>query len=168
MPMYNARTIANYFINRGIRDGNPFTPLQIQKLVYFCHAWMLAFDGNPMIRDDQRILAWKNGPVISDLYYDLKKWGRSPVRSPIEGDRAGQVGNDAKWIIEKIYDDYGRYPGSILWDLTHAKGTPWDIVWNERDGKKLWDRKEPSAEIPNDMIERYYRELLDESRSADA
>ncbi len=162
--MYDARTIANNLIERGIKRGEAFTPLQIIKLVYFCHAWMLAFHGRPLVRDEQRVLAWKDGPVISDLYYDLKKWGRSPVQNIIRGDRQENLDRDAGKMIDIIFDNYGDYTGSKLWKMAHMEGGPWHQVWHD-GGANLWDQKLPSAEIPNSLIEEYYRSLLEENRA---
>ena len=41
---HDARSIANRLIDAGCAAGKPLTPLQIIKLVYFCHV-MLAGEG---------------------------------------------------------------------------------------------------------------------------
>ena len=48
---------------------------------------------------------------------------------------------------------YGDYSGIALSTMTHMAGTPWDIVWNRRDGK---DRM--NVVIPNNIIREFYRQ----------
>ena len=38
--------------------------MQVLKLVYYCHAWMLGLYGRPLIR--QPIEAWRYGPVVPE------------------------------------------------------------------------------------------------------
>lgn len=42
------------------------TAMKLQKLVYYCQAWHLAWDGEPLFRES--IEAWANGPVVPALY----------------------------------------------------------------------------------------------------
>lgn len=42
------------------------TAMKLQRLLYFSHAWHLAWDGRPLFPD--RIEAWANGPIIPALY----------------------------------------------------------------------------------------------------
>src|SRR5665213_2316970 len=39
---------------------------KLQKLVYYCQAWHLVWDGVPLFK--ARIEAWANGPVVPKLY----------------------------------------------------------------------------------------------------
>ncbi len=39
---------------------------KLQKLVYYCQAWSLVWDEEPMFEEE--IHAWINGPVSPDLY----------------------------------------------------------------------------------------------------
>ncbi len=61
-------------INRGL------TPLQINKLVYICHGWTLGILKKTLIenRTDQ-IQTWKYGPVVTEAYERLKRWGAQEV-----------------------------------------------------------------------------------------
>src|ERR1700738_3701746 len=77
---YDARAVANYFLERAKAEGIPITPMAIQKLVYFAHGWMLAVYGRPLI--NQRIEAWEYGPVIRDLYQQFKRFGDLPISEP--------------------------------------------------------------------------------------
>ena len=65
MPV-RARAVANEFIHLAKADGRSLTPLQLIKLTYIAHGWMLTLYGRPLIVDE--VEAWKYGPVIPDLY----------------------------------------------------------------------------------------------------
>ena len=77
----SARAVANELIELAKQEGRAFTPLQLLKLVYIAHGWMLGLRQKPLIRD--RIEAWKYGPVIPALYHDLKRYGADFVQAPI-------------------------------------------------------------------------------------
>src|SRR5579875_2343089 len=77
---YDARAVANYFLDLAAKEGRPLDPMGIQKLVYFAHGWNLAIFGSPLIR--QRVEAWDYGPVIADLYQAFREFGPNPITSP--------------------------------------------------------------------------------------
>jgi antitoxin SocA-like protein len=78
-----ARVVANEFIRLAEADGRALTPLQVIKLAYIAHGWMLALYQRPLISDS--IEAWKYGPVIPTLYHALKKYGAGSVTGTIGG-----------------------------------------------------------------------------------
>ncbi len=62
---------------------------------------------------------------------------------------------------------YGGHSAVKLRQLTHEKGTPWDITWNRKGAKTT-----PSTDILFGDIERYYQEeieirLYDEAKKED-
>lgn len=42
------------------------TAMKLHRLVYYCQAWHLVWDGVPLF--DEEIQAWANGPIIPVLY----------------------------------------------------------------------------------------------------
>lgn len=63
--MFPTIAIANHFIMRRWRDGVHVSPMKLQKLVYFAPGWYLALFNKPLI--DERVEAWKFGPVILSM-----------------------------------------------------------------------------------------------------
>ena len=155
--MHDARSVANYLVNKSIDDKNrlPFTPLQVMKLTYYCHAWMLAMHDKELI--EQPVEAWQYGPVIADVYHGLRDWGGEFIDqySPIDG-YDGNFDSDEKDTIDRIYEHYGRFDGIQLSALTHQKGTPWEQAWR---GRSLWEKWRKTTEIDNDDIKAYYRKI---------
>lgn len=146
MP-YEAVAVANYLIERAKRDSEALTPMKLQKLVYFAHGWNLALNGQPLI--NERVQAWKFGPVVALLYQELKTFGSGPIPGPIkvmrfEGTRVYfaaptlQDSPDYSPVVEKLLDRvwevYGRYSAIKLSNATHAPGSPWDVTWKKSGG----------------------------------
>ena len=149
--LHDARAIANSLIERGKRDGKSFDPLQLAKLVYFCHAWMLGLYGRELIKQDVR--AWLYGPVVPPLYRSLKKFGRETVTEPISGFSAAELDDKERNIFDQVYEKYSNLTGVQLSHITHETGTPWDSVWSEKGRDSV---------ISNNLIKEYYEHLYRE------
>jgi uncharacterized phage-associated protein len=68
---YSAKAVANYFLEKGKREGVGLTPMQLIKLVYFAYGWSLAIFDRPLI--DERLQAWRFGPAIPSLYHEFMR-----------------------------------------------------------------------------------------------
>ncbi|NKB84087.1 SocA family protein [Ochrobactrum grignonense] len=122
--MYDARQIANWFVQRAGKDGKQLSIMQLLKLVYISHGWYLEMSGAPLIRN--KIEAWKRGPVIPDVYRSFRGQGVD-ITTPVPGFDA--VNNSyAENILEQIYQGYGKIHAFRLSDMTHEPGGPWDIA----------------------------------------
>jgi uncharacterized phage-associated protein len=148
----SARAVANEFLRLAEEDGRALTPLQIIKLVYIAHGWMLALYQRPLIID--RIEAWKYGPVIPELYHDMKGYGASSVAGwlPETFPQPKPLDHQETDLIRQVYKIYGRKNGVQLSELTHRPGTPWHITWYPGATGVL---------ISNDLIAEHYRRLAD-------
>ena len=137
-----ARVVANEFITRGLSAGHPLTPLQIIKLVYFAHGWMLATHKRPLVRE--RFEAWKYGPVVPDLYHAMKMYRAEPVTDPLPLNPQAKIvdglvrfayedprpfDESEQYIIDSVYGYYGGFSGTKLIQLTHRPDAPWYQVW---------------------------------------
>ena len=158
--MTHAMLIADYVISKG--DGR-FTPLEIIKLVYISHGFTLALEKKPLI--ENRIEAWKYGPVIPVIYHALKHNSGSKVsRLQYCGthihdesiyDRVEflerAIGKRHKAIIDQILKKYDHMNGNDLSNLTHASGTPWS---------ECYKKNKLHIPIPNNIIQKHYEDLL--------
>lgn len=146
---HDCRSVANKIIAPRLESNNPITHLQVQKLVYFCHAWMLGLYHEPMLL--QPIQAWRYGPVLPELYESLRRYGREPIRRPIDLPSIRVEENEyddrQESIIRQVLDVYGHLSGVQLSTITHAKGTPWHQVWSA---------SKRSVIISDNVIEDYY------------
>ena len=130
---HDAKALANEIMWRGSRQHRSFTHLQIQKLIYYCHGWMLGIYDKPMI--EQEIQAWEHGPVIEPLYRALKKHGSGPVRF-IPGVRDEDFSPNESAVVDQVLRVYGHNSGVELSDMTHVEGSPWHQTIKDKGTKK--------------------------------
>lgn len=152
---HDARAVANELIRLALASNRPLTPMQIIKLVYLCHGWMLGLYGRPLVR--QVAQAWRYGPVFHDLYQSLKKYGASHVTELIPNVPEERFDAQERDLIRQVFEKYGRFSGIVLSNMTHEDGSPWH---------QTWSRGLHSAPISNDLIADYYRRLINEPRVA--
>lgn len=118
----NAIDIATYFLNKvDIEAGDLISHLKLQKLVYYAQAWTLAFLNKPMINEDFQ--AWIHGPVIPELYNNYREFGSNPIPKVTVLDES-IFDKDEKFILERIWNVYGKYNAKYLESLTHEED-PW-------------------------------------------
>lgn len=146
MQRHTARAVAQYLLRKGALDNNTLTPMQLLKLVYIAHGWMLGLYSRPLI--NEQVEAWQYGPVIRDLYNAIKHYRSAPVES-IEAPEEVFDGLETA-LLDQVYNLYGRFTGPQLSTLTHAADTPWDLTWRHH-GK--------NSVISNDLIEEHYAAL---------
>jgi uncharacterized phage-associated protein len=144
--MYDARQIANWFVQRAQSEGRQLTIMSLLKLVYIAHGWHLEMRKSPLIPN--KIEAWKYGPVIPDVYNAFRGDGVI-VNQPLQGHQP-QLSAADEHLLEEVYRIYGRLPATTLSDLTHKRNGPWEQA-TKRGG---W-----FAPIPNDLIRAHYEQL---------
>lgn len=150
---HDARVVANSLIERSVEEETPLTPLQIIKLVYMCHGWMLGLYNHEL--SEQKVLAWIYGPVIADVYRSLRKYGRTCVSEKIyiPDEEFSDLEVD---LIMQVYRKYSPFSGIQLSALTHAPGTPWHKIWHRRGRNSI---------IPNSLIASHYAGVAERANS---
>lgn len=129
-------------------DASSVTPMQLLKLVYIAHGYMLGKHGRPLLNES--VQAWEYGPVVPSVYQAIKSYRSSPVeRVPSAPDHPFDADEIA--IIELVAKAYGKHSGVVLSAATHKAGTPWQQTWAQ------WGR---SSAISNDIIEAFYNALI--------
>ena len=149
--------IANEFLQGRLGE---MSPMKLQKLVYYAHAWSLAVFDEPLIID--RIEAWKFGPVIPTLYHEFKSFGNRKIdRLAAELDfnslreipaELPEGSSDEKALVQKIWEIYGELTPVQLSNMTHRSSEPWSQI----------PKKRPGLMIPNELISRCFKAILDE------
>jgi uncharacterized phage-associated protein len=173
MP-YDPKAIANYLLEIADAQGEPLSPLKIQKLVYFANGWYLAITDAPLL--DEQVEAWAYGPVIPSLYRAFQKYGDQAVTGPavsphfkVVADADGgfsyqrvvpTIGQSdqqdayVKELLRRIWEIYGRYTAIQLSNLTHQSGTPWHRVFVQYNGEIP-----RGTDIPAEWIKDYFQTL---------
>jgi len=162
-----AVAVANYFVTKAFEDSVPITLLQVVKLTYLAHGWHLGHThGKGLILE--QVQAWKYGPVIPSVYVAFRENGDSPIKElakswSINGFQTLKVPktDSRTTLLDNVWKAYGKYSGPQLSELTHQHGTPWDLVWNEFDGKNGY-----AVVIPDALIQKHYEERLKQSEES--
>ncbi|MYZ44181.1 Panacea domain-containing protein [Schauerella aestuarii] len=155
---YTALAIANALIELDEeRGGTGITPMQLQKLLYYSHAWSLALRDEPLIVESFQ--KWDYGPVVPSVYYEFRQYGAQPILEP--GTRpssndpsrsvAPTVKGSDEWtwnLLERVLDQYGRLSGVELSIMSHRPSSAW--ARTEGSNAKIPDsliKEEIAAEI---------------------
>lgn len=152
---HTALEVADILIRLAREAETPITPMQVQKLTYFCHAWQLGLGDGPLFQD--AVEAWQHGPVIRAVYHALKHFGGEPVLCPILPQPA-DFSRPEERLIRAVWGMYGHLDGLALSRMTHAEGSPWDQVY----------RPNPQSQIIHEHIIRDYFAALVAARQPSA
>lgn len=126
--MASARDVANFFIDLAVNsEEDSITNLQLNKLLYFSQGHYLARTGKPLF--NERIEAWKYGPVIPSIYAAYRACGKMPIMAVDEDYDPSVFSEEELDLLMDIVSEYGKYSPSALVSMTHSSGTPWSEVY---------------------------------------
>lgn len=154
--MYSVHTIADYLRSKvDVEIGESLSNLQLQKLVYYAQGWYLARYGKALFRE--RIEAWKQGPVVPELYRRLSDHGASGL-PPVDGgsQAVSELGGPERAVLDAVWEAYGQ---ARAWDLvtrTHA-----EAPWREARGDTPAGARS-SAEITQDAMRTYFESIAED------
>ena len=117
--MAAVRDVAQFILDR----LGPMTAMKLQKLVYYSQAWSVVWDDDVIF--PEAIEAWKNGPVVRDLWEATR--GSFRVGN-VPGGNAANLSPAQKETVELILEFYGARDAQWLSDLTHMED-PWKIAF---------------------------------------
>ncbi len=104
-----------------LKQIGPMTTIKLQKIVYYCQAWSLGWDGKPLFEEEFE--AWANGPVCSELFH--KHQGKFIVDETLFSDIDDySFSEDEEETLQSVLDYYGDKEPHWLSELTH-KEAPW-------------------------------------------
>ena len=112
--MVNVHDVAAYILKK----SGPMTAMKLQKIVYYCQAWSLVWDDQPLFSEE--IEAWANGPVVRELYdrhrgmFKVNSWEGHPK----------SLTRKQKDTVDSVLKFYGNKSSQWLSDLTHRED-PW-------------------------------------------
>lgn len=139
----NAQQLAHYVVDKCTRDGHPVSNLQLQKIMYFLQCVYCSATGALLFPEEFE--AWPYGPVLSGVYHEYSLHGGRLIferRNDVDPHFLGPAQAFIDDGIEILREE-------SPWDLvktSHAKGSPWETVWNGGAGYK--------QAIPNSEIRR--------------
>ncbi|NQS97029.1 MAG: SocA family protein [candidate division Zixibacteria bacterium] len=156
---YEAKAVANYFLDLAWSKKEEISPMKMQKLIYYAHGWHLAIYDKPLL--NELIEAWRYGPVIPSVYHEFKEFGNEQITKyatdfDIENFSFNppHLPEDAKIIplLKKIWEIYGKFKAIKLSNMTHQPGTPWAETWGN-------DGVPENTNIEDKLIKKYFVSL---------
>ncbi len=142
--MITALDVAQYILEK----HGPMSAMKLQKLVYYSQAWSLVWDEAPMFTE--RIEAWRNGPVVRELY-DAHK-GQYMVKC-LKFGNPSELSQDARDTIDAVLNGYGDLNADQLSALTHEE-EPW------KQARQGYEPEDPCGrEITHDVMAEYYSSI---------
>lgn len=150
---YDARQIANWFVNQASKEGKTLSIMTLLKLVYVAHGWHLEVFKTPLFKN--RIEAWKLGPVIPDVYNAFRPQGVDITAGVPFSETRFETEDES--LLCEIYNIYGHMDGFQLSNLTHEPNGPWDIATKQRGH---------FAVISDELIQQHYEIKRQNAQSA--
>jgi uncharacterized phage-associated protein len=157
--MSSESVIAIALIKRGIEEQNFIDPMKLQKLLYIAQGVYLAQNEEPLFQE--KIEAWKFGPVVPSVYQAYKFYGSEKITDlkrlydflPSEQleQEAEKLDSNVNDIIDKVWDTFKDTAPIKLSSWTHIDGSPWHR--NYRPGVS-------GVVIPNEDIKEYFSGIL--------
>lgn len=141
--MVKVKHIARYLIEK----LGPMTTMKLQKLIYYCQAWSLAWDEEPLFEEDFQ--AWANGPVCPELFNAHR--GKYKLDENFLTDYSDyELNEDQIETITAVIEHYGDKTPNYLSELTH-KERPWkETRGNVPPGDPC------NKVIPKELLQEYY------------
>ncbi len=142
---YTAFHIANYFLWRAWKEGIEITPLKLVKLVYIAYGWNLVLNDKRPKLFEEKIQAWKYGPVVPSIYHEFKEFGNSPIK---KGNYATNFNSapivqsedsDVLKILDAEWSHYKNKDGIDLSVITHEPDGAWDKAYNKNGVNSVLD-----------------------------
>lgn len=128
--MYTGLDIARFIIDFCYSYGRPVSNLELQKILYFLQvAYMRHNNGRELISDD--FCAWQYGPVIPSVYSIFSAYGGALIKNSYNASNI--VASIADFIRPLIRTLESMGPWALV-DLSHEKGSPWDITYKKGRG----------------------------------
>lgn len=147
--------LGNYIL----KHYGPMSHLKLQKLVYYCDAYHLAYFDVELV--DDQFEAWVHGPVSRKLYDNLKDKSilysdieYSPIKGVDEDEIFSTLSSDQQSLLREVLDTLSSWTALELERATHR-----EKPWIEARGDISIAEKSSSI-ISKDTMKSYYRKEL--------
>ena len=134
-----------------LKKSSDITPLALQKLLYYTQSFYKVFYDEYLFKEDCE--AWAHGPVYRDIYFKYKKFGYDPIEDKNIDFEGIDLNKPEKEILDSIINNFGRYSGKVLEEMTH-KEKPWLIT-----RKGLRDDESCRRIIKKELINKYFSQI---------
>lgn len=144
------------FANYILKHYGPMSHLKLQKLLFYCDAYCLAFFGEELLSD--KFEAWVHGPVCRRVFNEMKgasllytDMSYSPMPGIDEDETFSKLSFDVKDLLNDVLVNLTKWTGIELERSTHS-----ELPWIEaRQGYGEADRCH--VEISKETTRTFYR-----------
>jgi len=151
--MNDINVVCDYIITKCSEGKIYIDLLKLQKLLYYCQSWSLAYDRGPLFAE--KFQAWVHGPVSRKIYDRfIAKGMYSQITAQDVNKEMCEISPDDALLISSVLSSYGKYTGDQLEYLTHLE-KPW---LDARDGLPPTMRSE--REISEETMKKFYAERI--------
>lgn len=137
--------VAKYVLSK----TGPVSTMMLQKLLYYCKAWSLAWFHEPLFQTTFE--AWQRGPVCRELF-NRHRGRRVIAQEDISGSHV--LSPSEKKLVDNVLSVYQDEDPAWLSSLTHAEA-PWRQTRGELPEDARCDRQIDPA-----LMEAYYGGLV--------
>lgn len=132
--MENVYDVGRYLLLKTDDEtGDLISNLKLQKLVYYAQGLNLALHDEPLF--EETLEAWTHGPVVPSLYHEYKEFGSGCISPPIDFD-VSVLSDQAREVLDEVYQVYGQFSGWKLRDMTHEE-SPWREAYAKNSSTKI-------------------------------
>lgn len=124
--MLKALDVAKYLLSLvEAEKGQVISNLALQKLLYYCQGYYLAFSKGKEPLFEENIVAWKYGPVVKDVYYKYNEYGNNNIPKEVLSKSFVKKFTSEQVFVMKMVFDYFKDCSAIgLMNRTHNE-EPW-------------------------------------------
>ncbi len=119
--------LSNYIL----KHYGSMSHLKLQKLLFYCDAYCLAYFGDELITD--KFEAWVHGPVSRNVYNSLRDKSilysdvaYSDIGIDVDAE-FGQLTSEQQEILTNVLEELSKWSGTELENATHHE-TPWIVA----------------------------------------
>ena len=108
---HTALSVADQLTRLSREDETPITPMQVQKLAYFCHTSSLGLGYGPLFRDAGE--SWQQGRVNRSVDHAVKRYGGDAI-TELLSESAAVFSPAGDKIMAAVWNRYGVIDGLAL------------------------------------------------------
>jgi uncharacterized phage-associated protein len=147
----NSYDAANLVVSLQFTSGKTTSPLALQKLLFYCHAYHMAFLNEPLF--DEKVEAWAYGPVIPSVYQKYAGYGSQVIEPEEINETEINTPQETLRIISLVLSRYGVFSPMELVNMTHQE-SPWKDAY--LPGK--------NNVIENSAIKNFYEKFITKNK----
>ncbi|MCE5222102.1 MAG: DUF4065 domain-containing protein [Clostridium sp.] len=131
-----------------------FTPLTLQKLLYYVQAYHFVFTDKFIFKEDCE--ASMKGPVYTSVYERYKKFGYEEINKDILANEKLTLEDVEGNVVESVIKFYSCYSGKILEQMTRNEA-PWMLTRTNIINENKIENVNPNKIIEKNLIAEYFK-----------